>query len=127
MTEKDEHLLKEDRTCSTGLTQETSVLIIYAIFFFGGLVFWLLETRNQMVRFHAMQSMIWSIVMGVILGVCQLLSYIPLLGLVFGLAATVGVLFVLVINTIIIIKNYDGQNIRLPVIAELSESFIEQV
>lgn len=124
---KDERISSADRTCSTGLTQEVSVLLIYAIFFFGGLIFWLIEKRNQMVRFHAMQSMIWSLTVGIVLGICQFLSNIPLLGLVFGLADVIGVLLVIVINIAIIIKSYNGQNIRLPIIAEMSENWMNQL
>lgn len=126
MPVEDEQISNANRTCSTGLTQEISVLLIYVIFFFGGLIFWLIEKKNQMVRFHAMQSMIWSLATGIVLGICQILSNIPLLGLIFGLAAAIGVLFVIVINTFIIIKSFNGQNVRLPVIAEISENWMNQ-
>ncbi len=125
MQRMDEKIVSEnDKTCSTGLTQEVSVLLSYIFLWMGGVVFLLIETRNQVVRFHAMQSVVLNVSASVLLIALKILSFIPLLGLVFGLASVLGVIGLMVLTVFIITKNFDGESVRLPLIGDLAEKWL---
>ena len=121
---------------STGLDENVAALLSYLLQGVGGLVFFLIEKDSRLVRFHAMQSLILSIVffvgmfalyiIWIILAI--LVSQISgllgtLVGLVLGL-----VIFVVFICCVIgwilsMIKAYQGQYFKLPVIGNFAEKF----
>ena len=121
---------------STGLDENVAALLSYVFNWVSGLVFFLIEKNSRLVRFHAMQSLILSIVFFVgmiVLYVAWIILAIiasqisgllgTLVGLIFGL-----IIFVLFIGAVIgwilgMIKAYQGQFFKLPVIGNLAEKF----
>ena len=117
--------LPEDKKTDTGLTPETSILLVYLFVWVGGIVFLLIEKHNRYVRFHAMQSTIYSLFATVVLVLLSILSIVPLLGfLVSWIVKPAFVVAFWVLVVIIIVKVTDGQNIRLPIIADLSDLWL---
>ena len=125
--DSDKIVSENDKTCSTGLTQELSVLVIYLFGWLSGLIFLLVEKRNQMVRFHAMQSIVLSVGATVVVIGLNVLSIIPLLGPVFALTSILVSLGALCVGIFIIYKNFNGENVRLPVIGDLAEKWLSTV
>jgi uncharacterized membrane protein len=125
--DSDKIVSENDKTCSTGLTQELSVLVIYLFGWLSGLIFLLVEQRNQMVRFHAMQSIVLSVGATVVVIGLNVLSIIPLLGLVFALTSILVSLGALCVGIFVIYKNFNGENVRLPVIGDLAEKWLSTV
>ncbi len=106
---------------STGLDENVAGLLCYVLGWVSGLVFFLLETENKFVRFHAIQSIL---VFGVITVAGIVLGWIPVIGWVFG--GLIGVLgFVLWI--ILIIKAYQGVTFKLPWAGNLAEKWASSV
>ena len=121
---------------STGLDENIAALLSYILGWVSGLVFFLMEKESRLVRFHAMQSILLSVaaivifvVFWIIAGVATLaLGYISsilsflvwivtvLVGGVLGLAIVVGAIICLV-------KAYQGQYFKLPVIGNMAEKF----
>ena len=121
---------------STGLDENIAALLSYVAGWITGLVFFLIEKDSRLVRFHAMQSLIWSggglVVLIALWIVVAILSFIIgqvsgvlgfLVSMVFGLVATVIGIAILVGAIIALIKAYQGQYFKLPVVGNLAEKY----
>ena len=121
---------------STGLDENIAALLSYLLGWVGGLIFFLIEKDSRLVRFHAMQSILLSaiaLVVGVGLWIVTLIFAIigsmladflggiiwllfTLLICAFGLALFVGAILCMV-------KAFQGQYFKLPVIGNFAEKF----
>lgn len=122
------------RSSSTGLKPNVAAAIAYLFGWISGLIFILLERENRYVRFHAMQSIIYSMVATVLFACLSIIQRIfellPLIGrimsilvaLLTGLAA----LAFLCVLIVLIVKAYAGEYYKLPVIGEIAESNTEE-
>lgn len=100
---------------STGLDPRLAALLSYLLGFITGLVFLVLEKQNAYVRFHAYQSTILFLGIGVtsfVLGFVPLIG--PLLDAVLGAAA-----FVLWI--LLMLKAFQGVQYKLPMLGDMAE------
>ena len=96
---------------STGLDENVAGLLCYVLGWVSGLVFFLLETENKFVRFHAIQSIL---VFGVLNIALIVLGWIPVIGWVIGVLG-----FVLWI--ILLIRAYQGVKFKLPWAGDFAE------
>ena len=112
---------KDLGTTSTGIQPNVAGLLSYLLGWVTGLIFFLMEKDNKFVRFHAMQSMI---VFGGLTVLNIALSMIfSMLGIYFGLLfifRLVG-LAVLVLWIVCMIKAYQGEKFKLPVVGDIAE------
>ncbi len=121
---------------STGLDENVAALLSYVLTWVSGLVFFVIEKDSRLVRFHAVQSLILTIVFFV--GFVVLWIAWVVIALVAGqISGLLGSLVGLVIGLIIfvygaacfvgwilgMIKAYQGQYFKLPVIGNLAEKF----
>jgi uncharacterized membrane protein len=98
---------------STGLQPNLAALLSYLFGWITGIIFYLIETRSQFVRFHAAQSII---VFGAISIVEIVLFFIPFLGVFLGILT-----FVLWI--LLMLKAYQGDTYKLPFAGDLAEKW----
>jgi len=96
---------------STGLDENVAGLLCYVLGWVSGLVFFLLETENKFVRFHAIQSIL---VFGVLNIALIVLGWIPVIGW------ALGVLWV-VLLIILVIRAYQGVKFKLPWAGDFAE------
>ena len=121
---------------STGLDENIAALLSYIFGWVSGLIFFLMEKDSRLVRFHAMQSILlgaaaivifvvfWivavvsSLVVGYISSILGGIVWLVmvLVGGVLGLGIFVGAI-------ISLIKAYQGQYFKLPVIGNYAEKF----
>ncbi|MCJ7763551.1 MAG: DUF4870 domain-containing protein [Dehalococcoidales bacterium] len=102
---------------ASGLQENVAGLLCYVLLWVSGLIFYLIETDNKFVRFHAVQSII---VFGALTIASALLDWIPIVGGFFG--AVIGILgFVLWI--VLMVKAYQGIKYKLPVVGDLAEKW----
>ena len=104
----------EIKTTSMGLNQNVAGLLCYLVGWVTGLIFFLLEKENKFVRFHAMQSMI---TFGGLTILLMVVGYIPFIGFLL-------VLLQLGLWILLMIKAYQGEQFKLPVIGDLAEKKI---
>jgi uncharacterized membrane protein len=104
----------KDKT-SVGLEPNIASLLCYAVGWVTGIIFFILEKENKLVRFHALQSII---VFGVLSIASGLLSWIPIFGGFFG--AVIGIIgFVLWI--VLMVKAYQGEKYKIPWAGDFAE------
>lgn len=118
---------QEPKFCSTGLSAEVSVLLIYLFGWIGGLIFLLVEKRNRSVRFHAMQSVLLSATVFALSLVGTILSFIPFISILIGISVAVVGLAVLVLSILIIVAKFQGRDLRVPVIEEIADALLEKL
>lgn len=108
-----------DNTGTSGIEENVAALLSYVFWLVGGLVFYLIDTR-KFVRFHAMQSILLSAVGLVVWLVSWVFLFIPFLGSLVTALLGLG-MFVLWI--ILIIKAYQHEMYKLPIIGDLAEKY----
>ena len=121
---------------STGIDENIAALLSYIFGWVSGLIFFLIEKDSRLVRFHAMQSILLNAVaavIGIVLWIVwfslAIISSMVSETLGFLVSAVVGLLiFVFWIGLLVgivlcLIKAYQRQFFKLPVIGNLAEKF----
>ena len=114
------------QTTSTGLDPKLAGLLCYILGIITGLIFFLIERTNPVVRFHAAQSIVFSaasIVLWIVLFVLQIIFYQIswTLGHFFNLLNLLVWLGLFIVWIVLLIKGYSGEKWKLPVIGDLAE------
>ena len=105
----------ETTKTSTGMEQNVAGLLCYLAGWITGLIFFLIEKENKFVRFHAMQSII---TFGSLTVLFMVLGFIPILG---WMLVPIVALVQLVLWILLMVKAYQGERFKLPVIGDLAE------
>lgn len=118
------------QTGTSGMAPNVAAALSYVLGWITGLIFVLIEKENQFVRFHAFQSILYSVVWIVIAIAWSIVSSIVglvsvVLGVIIGVLGIV-IWFVLglggfVLWIVLIIKAYQGETFKLPVLGDMAE------
>lgn len=121
---------------STGLDENIAALLSYIFGWVSGLIFFLIEKDSRLVRFHAMQSILLNVLVIILFIVVWIATVILVIigsaigDVVGGLFSLVGfllwiVLFIGVLLAVILclVKAFQGQYFKLPVIGNFAEKF----
>ncbi len=102
---------------STGMEENVAALLSYVFGFITGLIFFLIEKESKFVRFHAMQSIVFSVALLIIY---LILGIIPIVGwILIPIVGIVGFVFWI----ILLIKAYQGAHYKLPLLGNLAEKW----
>ncbi len=121
---------------STGLDENVAALLSYIFGWVSGLIFFLIEKDSRLVRFHAMQSILLNagaLVIGIVLWIVWVFGVVifasiddtlgSLVGLVLGLLLFVFWIGLLIAVVLCLVKAYQKQYFKLPVIGNFAEKF----
>ena len=100
---------------SIGMQPNLEGLLCYFLGFVTGFVFYLVEKKNKFVKFHAIQSML---LFGGFFVINLILLIIPVLGVLIG---TLLSLLSIVLWVLLMIKAYQGEYFKLPIVGEIAE------
>ena len=100
---------------STGMQPNVAALLAYLAGIITGVIFILIEKENKYVRFHAMQSIF---TFGFFLVANVVLGFVPVAG--WSLMPILGILQ-LVVWIVLMIKAYQGEKFKLPVVGDMAE------
>lgn len=112
---------------TAGMDPRLAGLLSYLVPPITGVIFFLIEKRNDVVRWHAAQSIVFGIVWIAVWVLFTILStvlstVIPFLGWIFGfLMWIVLALGGLILWVVCLIKGYSGQKWRMPVLAPYAD------
>lgn len=112
---------------STGVEANVAALLSYVAGWITGLIFFLIEKDNKFVRFHALQSIlvfggltvvfiVLSIISAIFMAV-RLYFFFPLFQALYALIWLLG----LVVWIILMVKAYQGEFFKLPVVGDIAE------
>jgi len=101
-----------------GLEENIAGALCYVLGWITGIIFYIIENENKTVRFHAVQSIIVFLPLTIIVGIFQL---IPFIGWVIG--GLIGLLM-LILWLILMLKAYQGEKFKLPVIGDIAEKHV---
>lgn len=122
MTESTE--ISTVKKTSMGLDENVEGALCYVIGFITGIVFLVMEKDSKFVKFHAWQSILTFFTLWVLnMLISALLGAIlpwSMFGLVTGLVFLVS-LVGLIIWIVLILKAYQGEKYKLPVIGDIAE------
>ncbi len=107
---------------ATGLTDNVAGLLAY-VTIIPAIIFLVMEpyNRNRFVRFHSFQSLFFCVacvILGIALSVVSAIPFVALLGLFIWPLVAIAELAVWLL---LVIKAYQGQMFKLPVIGDIAE------
>ena len=116
----------------TGLDPNVAGFLCYLAGWITGLIFYLTEKDDDFVRFHAVQSIVFSValivvfialsIFGTIIGMVPVIGAI--VGLFLGLASLVVWMGAFVFWIILMVKAYQGERYKLPVLGDMAEKYV---
>lgn len=114
---------------STGLDPKLAGMLCYILGLITGLIFFLVEKTNRTVRFHAAQSIVFSVTTIVVWMVLFVLSIIMhqiswTLGNLFGIVTTLVWLGIFILWIVLLIKGYSGERWKLPVLGDVADRLV---
>jgi len=99
--------MSEEKKSSTGLESNIGGLLSYVLGWITGLILFLIEEKDEFIRFHAMQSIIFFGAITAVMIVFGILEWIPFIGLLFVVLTALLGLFAFVMWIILIVKAYN--------------------
>lgn len=111
---------------STGLDPKLAGLLCYILGIITGLIFFLIEKSNDVVRFHAAQSIVFSgsvIVLWIILAILGMIiaTVSWTLGSLYSILTLLVWLGLFVVWVLLLIKGYSGTKWKLPFLGDIAE------
>jgi uncharacterized membrane protein len=124
---------------STGLDENVAALLSYVMTWITGLIFFLIEKDSRLVRFHAVQALILGI-MAAVLMIGSWIVWIVVVIIAALLPDVLGTLFMGVVGLLMtaiflaifvgwilgMVKAFQGQYFKLPVIGNFAEKFSQK-
>jgi uncharacterized membrane protein len=112
---------KSEDISSLNLPQNVASTLCYVLFWISGIIFLVLEKKDKIVNFHAIQSIV---LFGGLAILSACLSWIPYAGGFFG--AAIGI-FAFVFWIVLMVKSYHGELYKVPVFGDIAESIHKSV
>ncbi|MBW2059668.1 MAG: DUF4870 domain-containing protein [Deltaproteobacteria bacterium] len=109
-------MVQRNAKSSTGLDENVAASLSYLLGFITGFVFYWEEKESDLVRFHALQSIITFIPVWIVLLV---LEWIPLIG-------TLAWILALMLWVLLMIRAYSGRAYRLPFVGAIAEDVVRR-
>ena len=124
---------------STGLDENIAALLSYVFGWVSGLVFFLMEKDSKLVRFHAMQSILFCVVIAVLSIALWVLTFLfflvgamlpDVMGSLLALLGTfIWIIFsiALLIGWVLcLVRAYQGQFYKLPFIGNMADKIVNK-
>jgi len=106
--------LDADEATSIGLDPGMGGLLCYLLGWLTGLIFILVERKNDFVRFHAMQSIVVFGTLSVFAVIFSILGLIPYIGIIFDILNWILLVVSVILWLFLMIKASQGERYRLP-------------
>ena len=99
--------------------------VAYVLTFISGAVVYLIEKdktdKSKFIMFHAIQSIIFGVVVIIVWSVLTIISFLPIIG---GIIAMLTQLAIFILWIFLIYKAYSGEEYHIPVIGEFADKYV---
>jgi len=106
-----------------GFDENIVAAFCYVLGFFSGILVLIMEKENKFVRFHALQSTLWFLLLAVLTWGLGFIGSIPILGLVLSIVISPALWLLRAVTVIswlfLVIKAFGGSSIKIPIIGEV--------
>jgi len=106
-----------------GLSENAAAALSYVVGPFSGIVVLIMERENKFVRFHALQSTLWFMMLWVVGWVLGMVTGLPLIGGLLGIIITPVLVIGWILNfaskVFLILKAYQGATFKIPIIGDV--------
>jgi uncharacterized membrane protein len=116
----------EEKKSGTGLEPNIAGLLSYVLGWITGLIFILVEQKDEFVRFHAMQSIVVFGAVTVVMIALSILSWIPFIGILFIVLQAIVGLCAFVLWIVLMVRAYQGVRYKLPWAGDWAERYMPQ-
>jgi uncharacterized membrane protein len=117
---------------SLNMEENVASALCYVLTWLTGLIFFFIEKENKTIRFHALQSILVFIPIQILAVIFQWLGSPRITGIGWNITVTPGIApllwlswilyaLMLILWIILIIKAYQGEKFKLPVIGDIAE------
>ena len=106
---------------TTGMDPRLAGLLSYLVPPITGIIFFLIEKRNAVVRWHAAQSIVFGVAWVAVWVALTILGFIPVLGWFTWLLTIPLAIAGFILWVVCLIKGYSGQMWRMPVLAPYAD------
>ncbi len=116
---------KEGSKSEMGLDENIAGLLCYLLTWITGIVFLLVEEKNDFVRFHAMQSIVVFLPLTILSWAISWISSPVYYGYGFGILSMLSTLITLVILGLwlfLMYKAYQGEKYKVPIAGDIAEN-----
>lgn len=112
---------------STGLDANLAGLLTYVAGFITGIVFLVIEKDSKFVRFHAMQSVMTFVGLFLVNMVFVVIGFIPFIGWILSLFSLFLLPIGLILWIVLMLKAYQGEWFKLPIVGDMAMKQIDTV
>jgi uncharacterized membrane protein len=109
----------EKQKATFGLDENVASAICYLLIWITGLIFYLVEKENKMVKFHALQSLITFLPLQIIYWI---LSYVFWWSGITSILMILVGLIMFILWIVLMIKAYQGERYKLPVVGDIADN-----
>jgi len=107
-----------------GLDENLVAALSYLFGAFSGILVFILERENKFVRFHALQSTLWFLMLWTAGWILGMVASLPLIGFVLGLVISpvlwIGTILNFASKVFMILQAYQGKTFKIPIIGDVS-------
>jgi len=106
-----------------GLCEKGAAALSYVLGPVTGIAVLIMERENKFVRFHALQSTLWFLMLWVAWWIINFVLVLPIIGWIIGLVVSpilfLGVLLNFGSKIFLIFKAYKGETFKIPIIGDV--------
>lgn len=115
--------MDEEKKSSTGLDPNVAGTLSYVLGWVTGLIFFLIEERDEFIRFHAMQSIVTFGAVTAAHIALGFLRSVPYAGVPFAVLQPIAALLTFVLWVVLMVKAYQREWYKLPWAGDLAERY----
>jgi len=109
----------QNQKASFGLDENVASLLCYLLIWVSGIIFYLLEKDNKMVKFHALQSVLTFLPLNIIYWIVWYVFWWS--DIAYVIALLIGILM-FILWIVLMIKAYQGEKFKLPVVGDIADN-----
>ncbi len=102
-----------------GLDENIASFLCYLIIWITGIIIYLLEKENKMVKFHALQSVLVFLPLNILYWILGYIFWWSGIGYILTMIVGIG-MFILWI--VLMIKAYQGERYKLPIVGDIADN-----